>query len=176
MKTYYLIDDKGYIVSKFEMTSNDSFQGKAYECTSWSSDTKEPIDWLFHSEVYAKFDGCSHWWFKGEDYNSDLDECNNDGVDSYYHICSSFNQFIRTMCFIWKLAGNYHTSDLTKRYLLTDMTIEEYDLDIISYMLKDYKIIEKQGFGQKGFMMNEKEIVKIVTKEQFESMSYKVEE
>ncbi len=141
MKVFYLKDTEGNIISKFEMTSDSMFEGRAYECVSWDGESNEPIDWLFHSEVYAKWDGCSHWWFRGEDYNSTLDDYNNDGTESYYHICSSFNNFIRTMCFVWKLAGNYHIKlDKTPN----DLTLEEYNLDIIDYMLKDYEIIEKE--------------------------------
>ena len=136
MKTYYLIDKKdNSIVSKFEI-KNDFFEGVAFDCVGWDGETNEPLEWQFHSEVYAKWDGCSHWWFKGEDYNESLGKCNNDGVDSYYHICSSFEQFIRTMCFVWKLADIYHLKRNNN-----DMTKEEYELPIIEYMLKDYKIV-----------------------------------
>ena len=140
MKVFYLKNKEGYIISKFEMTS-DYFEGIASNCVEWDAKTKEPLEWQFHSEVYAKWDGCSHWWFKGEDYNSKLDNYNHNGTDSYYHICSSFNDFIRTMCFIWKLAGNYHKS---KNKEVNDLTLEEYDLNIIDYMLKDYEILEEE--------------------------------
>ncbi len=138
MKIFYLKDNQDYIVSKFEMPEDDIFSGFAYDCISWDGETKKPLDWKFHSEVYAKWDGCSHWRFYGEDYNVKEDKCNNEGVDSYYHICSSFEGFIRTMCFIWKLAGNYHKKENPSN----DFTIEEYDLKIIDFMLKDYTILE----------------------------------
>lgn len=144
MKIFYLKDTEDNIIAKFEMTSDDSFQGRAYECVSWDGETNKPIEWLFHSEVYAKWDGCSHWWFRGEDYDSNSGDYNNNGTESYYHICSSFNSFIIIMCFVWKLAGNYHKEDLTKRNILTDLTLEEYNLDIIDYMLKNYEILESQ--------------------------------
>lgn len=142
MKTYYLKDEDGCIISKFEMTSKNCFEGKAYECISWNGETNKPIDWHFHSEVYAKWDGCSHWWFYGEDYNPETNEYNHDGTDSYYHICSSFENFIRIMCFIWKLAGNYHITDLKQRNILTEYTLEEYNLKIIDFMLDGYEIVE----------------------------------
>ena len=134
MKTFYLKERKGYIVSKFEM-AKDYFEGIAYDCIGWENN--KPVEWQFHSEVYAKRDGCSHWWFKGEDYNTNTGKCSNDGIDSYYHICSSFNDFIRTMCFIWKLAGMYYSKEQNN-----EIISEEYNLPIIQYMLKDYEIIE----------------------------------
>ena len=142
MKVFYLKDkENGYIVNKFEMEVDYIFQGVAYDCVEWNGETKEPLEWQFHSEVYSKWDGCSHWWFKGEDYNKYLGKCNHDNTDSYYHICSSFNGFIITMCFIWKLAGNYYKNKYKE---LSDSISEEYDLDIVDYMLKDFEILEKE--------------------------------
>lgn len=142
MKVFYLQDSDGYIVSKFEMTTNERFEGRAYECISWDGITKKPEEWLFHSEVYAKWDGCSHWWFKGEDYSVETDSCEHNGTDGYYHICSSFDNFIRTMCFVWKLAGNYHINNLKEKNLLDNERLKEYNLELVDYMLKDYKILE----------------------------------
>lgn len=44
------------------------------------------------------------------------------------------------MSFVWKIAGDYHKEDLTKRHISLTFTKEEYDLELIDYMLKDYKI------------------------------------
>lgn len=131
MKIYYLKDKDNYIYAKFELEVEDRFQGKAYECVSRDMNNN-PIDWLFQCEVYAKWDGCSHWWFYGEEYPKES--------DSYYHICSSFQTFIRIMCFVWKIAGEYHIKDLKARNCNTDMTLEEYNLEMVDYFLKDFII------------------------------------
>lgn len=135
-KTYYLKDNNDMVIAKFEQPKDDIFSGITYMCESWDGKTNEPLEWSFHSEVYAKWDGCSHWWFRGEDYNLETEE----KEESYYHICSSFQTFILIMCFVWKIAGEYHKEDLTKRHILSSLTTEEYDLELIDYMLKDYKI------------------------------------
>jgi hypothetical protein len=84
--------------------------------------------------VYAKWDGCSHWYFYGEDYP--------DNKDSYYHICSSFQNFITIMCFIWKIAGEHNVKDLKTRNLDTVYTENEYSLELVDYVLDGYEIQE----------------------------------
>ena len=141
-KTYYLKDKDGYIIAKFEMV-DDYFSGDCYECVGWQHDGKSPCEWHYHSEMFAKFDGCTHWYFKGEDYNKENEEGNCDGIDSYYHLCGSdcFENHIRFMCFVWKIAGNYHKERLLEESLLIDYTKKEYDSELVDYVLKGYEII-----------------------------------
>lgn len=141
MKTYYLKENE-YIVAKFELLDENRFEGNAYDCVQWcfeNGDYSKPIPdkWNFHSKVYAKWDGCSHWYFCGEDYNPK--EKNTE--DSYYHICSSFESFIITMCFIWKLAGDYHIKHSSD--LLREDIEEEYNLKVVNDMLQGFEIIEE---------------------------------
>lgn len=101
---YYLMDSTGLIVAKFEQ-DDDFMSGKCYECTSWElnddgSYTK-PCEWLFVTQVCCRWDGCTHWYFYGEE-----SEKKPFIADSYYHLCGgfSFANHIRFMCFVWKLA------------------------------------------------------------------------
>lgn len=103
--TYYLKTVGGDILGKFVVDQDDYFSvtGKCYEATSWDAKTGEVYSWLFHSGVYCKWDGCTHWNFKGEDYDPEIDG----SEDSYYHLCGeySFNRHIQLMCFVWKLVA-----------------------------------------------------------------------
>lgn len=98
---YYLIDQNGYTVAKFELT-DDYMTGNCYTCCTWAEDNA-PIDYQFFVKVFCKADSCTHWLFKGEDF----DEETNTNDDSYYHICGSlcFGSHVQVMCFIWKVAA-----------------------------------------------------------------------
>ena len=98
---YYLIDPHGYIIAKFEHTEK-YMGGNCYSCSSWVGDKNEPYEWDFFAEVWCKWDACTHWRFKGEDYDVENDKEH----DSYYHICGKrcFSDHIRLMCFVWKIA------------------------------------------------------------------------
>ena len=107
--TYYLEDKDGWIFSKFEATNIDRYlEGKCYIATTWSGESmRDVVNWHFFTDVYCKFDGCTHWYFLGEDYDPEADAATHDNeIDAYYHICGPgcFIEHIRNMCFIWKLA------------------------------------------------------------------------
>lgn len=107
MKTYQLINkEAGYCESIF-VKSNEydlSLKGILLEANSWSIVDKSVVNCSFIASLCIKWDGCSHFWFKGEDYLNDSEH--EDDEDSYYHICG-FNSYIehfRSMIFAWKLA------------------------------------------------------------------------
>ena len=142
-KVFYLKKiDNGEITAKFELTDPDtyhSFTGECYIATSWSVDYNEVYDYEFVADVYCKWDGCTHWWFRGEDYVGELDN-----ADSYYHLCGTpcFLTHIRCMCFVWKLA--YQTMIDSGN----DYTMEEYfdvapATELVSLMLNGYEIVEE---------------------------------
>lgn len=134
---FYLKGKDGYIYCKFEPKSDEYFEGTAYDCVSWSCPDKKPAEWLFHSEVSCKWDGCSHWWFFGENYNGNYEE----SADGYYHICSQFESFITTMCFVWRLARDF----LRKKHPeLREDIDEEFNLKIVDMMLENYEIIQEE--------------------------------
>jgi hypothetical protein len=141
---YYLKDSDGRIVGKFEMT--DSYMsGRCYECNGWDLDEdRTPCDWSFFASVFCKWDGCTHWWFRGEDYDPDT----KDEADAYYHICGDycFLGHVRLMCFVWKLAELILVEDLKKDGLGTHKYVqEEYSGNeklkhLADFMLEGYTI------------------------------------
>ena len=143
---YYLVDSKGFVVNKFEFT-DDYMTGECYEACSWTGfDGKEPVDWNYVAEVYCKWDGCTHWWFRGEDYNEEI----KDSDDAYYHICGKhcFLSHIRAMCFVWKLAAEYLVENADEDYL-KEYTTESYFKDekisnLVVFMLEGYEIRKEE--------------------------------
>ena len=121
--------------AKFVPEANDRFEGTIYEGTCWSEG--ETLEWCFFAHVFAKWDGCTHWWFYGEDYENGKKEAN-----GYYHICSSLEQFIINMCFAWRLARDFHLKNHSVG--LSDEINGEYDLDIVGKMLENYEIVQKE--------------------------------
>lgn len=140
---YYLIDSNDCPVAKFEQTE-EFMSGNCYQCFSWTSDEDGnytvPSEWSFFANVYCKWDSCTHWYFYGENYIEDTP------ADSYYHLCGAhcFTDYIRTMCFIWKIAPMILAED-TDFKDVSDYTNEVYfETDeikqLIELMLKDYTI------------------------------------
>ena len=128
MKIYYLKDPvENRIIAKFELIDEERFEGECYEAITWDM-RGNVLEWLFHSRVYVKWDGCSHWWLLGEDEE-----------DSYYHLCGSgsFDNHIRLMCFVWELATKYHKKNMA-------MLKEEFETKLIYFMLEGYEIIMEE--------------------------------
>lgn len=130
---YYLKDttDHNRIAAKFVVENDDyALTGKCYDAVSWYSDGS-PCDFHYVADVYCKFDACTHWYFYGEDYDPE----SGGEKDSYYHLCSTygFNDHIRCMCFVWKLA--HQLVDLDCYYFEDELTEQLVDM-----MLKDYFI------------------------------------
>lgn len=142
MKRYYLKDESGYIIAKFELVDESWFTGSCYECVGWGGDNHSPFDWLYHSGITSKSDSCSHWYFRGEDYTPETE----DSEDSYYHLCGSgcFENHIRLMCFVWKLAMDFYINYNKTRGYDTKYPKEDYDTELIEFMLKGYEIIEEE--------------------------------
>lgn len=133
------------ILTKFEMTSEieNMFCGDCYSAIAWAAfDKKEVLNWEFVCHAYCKFDGCSHWWFYGEDFHDGNDFVND--ANSYYHLCGPECVFahVRDICFVWKVAEQW----LSEAY--PNIDIYDYYGDherlnqIIDIILDDY-IIEK---------------------------------
>ena len=141
---YYLIDDRdGYINAKFEQT-DDFMEGNCYSAYSWY-EGGVPDGWEFFASVYCKWDSCTHWRFKGEDYNPE----DKSEHDSYYHICGSYTllNHVRLMCFIWKIAPMIISEDHFYKYNKFDGSYirdEYFDSEEIKQltelMLKGYTI------------------------------------
>lgn len=150
-ESYFLKDtnDNDKIVMIFEVIEkNEAFvDGVCRTVSSWecAGDNLIVSDVEYLADVRCKFDGCTHWYFEGEDY----DPNDQNDPDSYYHLCGEycFVNHIRAMCFVWKLCYQ-----LLEEISQTEQrcSIEEYyfenklTVDLVNSMLNGYKI-EKKG-------------------------------
>ncbi len=137
MKKAILKDKDGYIQVVFELENiyQSAVSGTIKRTISWSID-KEPLEDEFFAELSVKWDGCSHFWFYGEDY---IKEFNN--KDGYYHICGigGYFNFLRTMHFAYEVMVDHvginkidereELEDLRKLGLLDGYTIEYIEGD-----------------------------------------------
>lgn len=136
---WYLKDpcDNDRVIAKFELT-DDYYTGNLWTAVSW--DDEGPFHWHFVAEVYAKWDACTHWWFKGELFDPEEDAKTHDNeIDAYYHLCGPhiFLEHIRTMCFMWVVASRisqnynyYNESKLLNHFIddiLRSLVIERAD-------------------------------------------------
>lgn len=101
-KIAYLKDPFGTIISIFEMipTPADkplSVHGVLRSVYEWDLDGAPSQSHLF-ANVTIKWDGCSHFFFRGEDSTCDAD------ADSYYHVCGveTYVHHMATMAFAYK--------------------------------------------------------------------------
>lgn len=105
MSKYGLVDSKGYITHMFEQDmdfdTETALAGTLYYCVGWVKD-KEPVDYQFVCNLCIKWDGCSHFYFNGEEYNG------TEEVDGYYHLCGGdiIFEFLVGIAFVVKLAND----------------------------------------------------------------------
>ena len=142
--TYYLVRiEDDCIVGKFEVDKADkrSVTGNCYSATGWLLDRREPIDWDFIADVYCKWDSCTHWNFRGEDYDPEINK--DEPGDNYYHLCGEeyFTNHIRMMCFVWVVVSSIMEMYRTP----SDSIFEEYfgnetTVLLVNLMLNQYKI------------------------------------
>lgn len=147
--TYYLKDSDGLIAAKIELTKNaDEYclDGRCYKAISWSMEKDDfgcVLDWHFVADVYCKWDSCTHWYFHGEDYDTNTNPSDH---DSYYHLCGShsFNNHIRIMCFIWKAAELWmcERTPENRSESGVDYTRKQYqeNKELVDFMLDGYTI------------------------------------
>lgn len=142
---YYLQNTKtGYIEGKFVVGDATAHYvtGDCYSVVGWYR-PQTPVDFHFVADVNCKWDSCTHWDFYGEKYDPDVADSE---IDSYYHLCGehTFNDHIRLMCFVWKLAADIMTElgkneeyerDITKNYFEQEETRK-----LVELMLDGYKI------------------------------------
>ena len=106
MKKYILSDESGDI-ALFEQEEGNgelSVSGKAYLISDYDQYNNPTAKKLF-AQVAIKWDGCSHFWFAGEDSENEEEPEN----DSYYHVCGISDYFIftRTMFFLYEVMVNH---------------------------------------------------------------------
>jgi len=132
---YILIGQDGYCAMKCEVAEKSWFEGRTFIAVSWSLDDRSVCEWLFHSNNYIKFDGCSHWWFHGEDCTNDESE-----IDTYYHLCGLHDvlDHMRAFAFTIKCAEKWLNS--------TGMNVieDEFNSHIYDQLLDGYQIVEEK--------------------------------
>lgn len=151
--TYYLKNTStGYVAGVFVVDKADQFAvfGTCYEPVSWDIDTHEPYETYYLADVYCKWDSCTHWYFRGEDYDPYLKT----EEDSYYHLCSefSFNTHIRLMCFVWKLVSRIMTAEriLEGQEGVEDNYFKKEEIKALMLLMLDgYEIV---SVGKKEFV------------------------
>src|SRR5690606_5864663 len=105
MKKAILKDEDGYVKAIFQLENIYEFavSGTVKRVFSWEIGG-EPLEDELFAELSVKWDGCSHFWFYGEDYKKELNN-----KDGYYHICgiSDYLGFLRTMHFAYEIMVNH---------------------------------------------------------------------
>ena len=139
--TYYLIDSADYPVARFMVEEAEKcyVSGDCFVPYSWCND-KTIFEEYFFADMTCKWDGCTHWMFRGEDYNSETDQ----NEDCYYHICGEhyFQRHIRTMCFVWKIVSDIMESRVKDNYFEDETTRKLVDLMLEGYTIKK---VEKES-------------------------------
>ena len=148
--TYYLVDKRDNTLAAKIVITDDYCTGICYEAFGWykPDDGTEGVDYRYFCEFYSKWDSCTHWWFKGEDY----DEETKNEHDSYYHICGSpcFENHIRNMCFVWKVSAmvllklEQHEDSSYLRREIADNYFDKKINALIKLMLENYEIKKKE--------------------------------
>ena len=134
---YALKNENGYITHVFDVKDGCDLkyflEGDLYLVDSWSVNDKTPIDFSFICELSSKWDGCSHFYFNGEDYKKTGE------TDSYYHLCGGHTilKFIIGIAFVIELAETYIEEE--------QADISDFDYITTLNLLENYKIIEWDG-------------------------------
>jgi hypothetical protein len=106
-KMKYILNDGKYDIATITLSEkSDWFEGNLITHNGWLMDGTPCEDSnLFMADFIIKWDGCSHWYFHGEDHINDGEK------DSYYHLCGASNyiQHIACLWFAWKCAENFYT-------------------------------------------------------------------
>ena len=107
MEIAKLIDSKDNTVVAFLdiWENNNSIEANLFSVDGWTECSEEidPQSINFISEVYLRWDMCTHWWFQGQDYIKEKEIC------PYYHLCGGLGimDFIRSILFTCKVAIHY---------------------------------------------------------------------
>ena len=136
MRFAELIDlETNHVIATYTQTKNYdvSLYGEVKIVNSWEENGK-PNETGFFADVTVKWDGCSHFYFYGEDYTKENEE-----KDSYYHICGVpyYIKFMRVLTFIYELMVKHvgyerilekeEYEELKQLNLLEDFEIKYYE-------------------------------------------------
>lgn len=90
--TKYILKEEDYIIGILRFLEEKQTDSITTSCISWNSDNSV-YEEEFAFVGWAKWDGCSHFNFLGEDF---LDGEN----DSYYHLCG-LGSYVKMMKLLW---------------------------------------------------------------------------
>ena len=151
---FYLKDSDDYIIGVITIDNSDhhAVDGTCKEVTSWYGNKIPDIENAkYLADFYCKWDACTHWNFRGEDYDPLIENCDE---DNYYHLCGqrSFTDHIRLMCFVWKvvamiLVRENQKSDFVdnSEYVLKEAYFESDKIKaLVEFMLDGYTIEEEE--------------------------------
>jgi hypothetical protein len=107
MKIAKLIDNSnGLVVAFLDIWKTDcSLDGNLFSVDGWAKNPEEidPQSISFVSQIYLKWDMCTHWWFNGQNHVDGKE------IYPYYHLCGGLGimDFIRGILFACKVAIHY---------------------------------------------------------------------
>lgn len=149
---YYLKNkETGYIETTIVIEKADyySVDATCYQAYSWYGDDHMPCEYHYVAGAYCKWDGCTHWYFYGEDYDPEIEESEK---DSYYHLCGPrrFTDHIRAMCFMWKVVSDVMTELAGDRYSDYKTVQSNYfecedTKKLVDMMLDGYEILKESN-------------------------------
>ena len=136
IKKAELIDNQGNVIATYEQNKNYelSISGTIKQTVSWNDDGS-PYETEFFADISVKWDGCSHFWFYGQDCGDKTDN----EIDGYYHICGvdSYIDFMRILVSAYeimvkhvgyeKILEKEEYEELKKLNLLDGYTIKYYE-------------------------------------------------
>lgn len=138
MKSVYLYDRND--IPRFEINyvidNGERLEGVVKQVLAWEiGEYHKPDEYTSVIKFIIKKDGCSHYWFNGEDveFSSDWSIKNKDKVDGYYHLCG-FNEYInftRGICFAYEVA---------KMELKNFNDTKDGDYEEMQFLMNEYKI------------------------------------
>lgn len=149
VKGFKLIkDETNEEVARFRVTdlSETSVSGDCYTVSGWDADSKAAADFDFFSNVFCKWDACTHWRFYGEDFEK---EDPKETISNYYHICGADTlvNHVRCMLFIWNVVTMCMKSEAGMNKKLQMELAEWYESDtilnkIVEIVKEGYSIVE----------------------------------
>lgn len=106
-------------------------KGVIESAVSWSYEDGSIGETTYLAKLMIKWDGCSHVYFNGEDYN-ESEYSKNDEIYPYYHLCGlkDYINFNNGLLFAFKVAAEV-------------LNIDSYEFNLIKQypdMLKDCSI------------------------------------
>lgn len=118
MKTINYTDEDGIVRAVLNITKQEEHyvEFELRHVVSWGED-EHIVETRFYLNGTIKWDGCSHIWFRGEDYQ----EGKKSSQDSYYHLCGieCWKMHVRLMEWTYKqvsalMPDNFDSTELWK--------------------------------------------------------------